>query len=136
MTNKKIIIIKLELKPRKATPAPPVGPVLGQYGINIMKFCKEYNDLTRDKVDLIIPVKIFIYHNHQFSLMLKKAPTAVLLNQALNSSLKIHHKKILSLSQIELIAKEKISDLNTDKLHKAIKIICGTAKSMNIPIVS
>ena len=139
MPKKLIAIIKLALPAGKATPAPPVGPALGQHGLNIMNFCKEYNARTADKGDLIIPVEISAYEDRSFSFILKTPPASVLLIKAANISKgssepnKINVGEV-STDQLLEIAKVKLPDLNTQNLESAVKIIAGTANNMGIKI--
>jgi large subunit ribosomal protein L11 len=138
--NKKIkTIIKLVLNAGKASPAPPIGPALGQFGINLIAFCKEYNDRTKDKIGFIIPVKITIFEDSSYSFILKTSPVSSLLLNELN--LKKGSSKpskdiigTLSLDVITKIALIKLQELNTIDINKAIKIISGTAKNMGILI--
>uniref|UniRef100_A0AAU7YQ36 Large ribosomal subunit protein uL11c n=1 Tax=Gracilaria hainanensis TaxID=2871843 RepID=A0AAU7YQ36_9FLOR len=139
MAKKIIGLVKLALNAGKATPAPPVGPALGQYGANIVMFCKEYNARTTDKVGLVIPVEILIYEDRSFSFILKTPPASVLLKKAANiqsGSGKPNTQKIGSISAIQLqeIAETKLQDLNTQDIQKAMKIIKGTAENMGIQI--
>lgn len=139
--NKKIkTVIKINLLAGKATGAPPVGPSLGQHGINIAMFCKEYNAKTLDKIGMIIPAKITIYEDHSYSFILKSSPTSSLLKSLLKlkkGSSKPNSDFIgnVSLRQIKDIAELKISDLNTDDINKAISIVKGTAKNMGLKII-
>jgi large subunit ribosomal protein L11 len=139
MGKKVVAIVKLALKAGKATPAPPVGPALGQHGVNIALFCKDYNAKTADKGDLIIPVEISVYEDRSFSFILKTPPASVLLKVALQikkGSSKPNRLKVGSVNRTVLaeIAKTKLPDLNTSNLESAIKIIEGTAKNMGISI--
>ena len=139
MPKKLIAVIKLALPAGKATPAPPVGPALGQHGLNIMNFCKEYNARTSDKGDLIIPVEISAFEDRSFSFILKTPPASVLLTKAANVSKgsgepnKINVGEITEEQAIE-IAKIKLPDLNTKNLDSAVKIIKGTANNMGIKV--
>jgi len=140
MPKKLLAIVKLALPAGKATPAPPVGPALGQHGLNIMNFCKEYNARTADKGDLIIPVEIFAYEDRSFSFVLKTPPASVLLAKAasvIKGSAEPNNKIVGSITseQLEEIAKIKLPDLNTNKLSSAIKIVSGTARNMGIKIL-
>ena len=141
MPNKLIAVIKLALPAGKATPAPPVGPALGQHGLNIMNFCKEYNARTSDKGDLIIPVEISAFEDRSFSFILKTPPASVLLIKAANISKgssepnKINVGEVTS-EQVLEIAKIKLPDLNTQNLESAIKTITGTANNMGIKVTS
>nr|AOM64636.1 ribosomal protein L11 [Riquetophycus sp.] len=141
MVKKIIGLVKLALIAGKATPAPPVGPALGQYGANIVMFCKEYNARTLDKTGLVIPVEISIYEDRSFSFILKTPPASILLAKAAKSikgSGKPNIEYVGSISQRQLkeIAEIKLPDLNTDDIQQAISIISGTAKSMGIKINS
>nr|YP_010171046.1 ribosomal protein L11 [Chondria tumulosa]QSD57187.1 ribosomal protein L11 [Chondria tumulosa] len=139
MPKKVISIVKLALIAGKATPAPPVGPALGQYGANIVMFCKEYNAKTVDKVGLVIPVEVSIYDDRSFSFILKTPPASVLLAKAagINKGSGLPNSKIVgsvSNSQLKEIAQTKLPDLNTNDLNQAMLIIQGTARSMGIMI--
>ena len=139
MPKKLVAIIKLALPAGKATPAPPVGPALGQHGLNIMNFCKEYNARTADKGDLIIPVEISAFEDRSFSFVLKTPPASVLLDKAANiqKGSGEPNKKIvgsITQEQLEEIAKIKLPDLNALKLSSAVKIIKGTAQNMGINV--
>nr|ARW69409.1 ribosomal protein L11 [Polysiphonia sp.] len=137
MPKKVIGFVKLALAAGKATPAPPVGPALGQYGANIVMFCKEYNAKTLDKVGLVIPVEISIYEDRSFSFILKTPPASILLARAARidkGSSNPNSKKVgsISRSQLHEIASVKLPDLNTNNLDQAMLIIKGTANSMGI----
>lgn len=139
MAKKIVAFIKLALPAGKATPAPPVGPSLGQHGINIAAFCKEYNARTSDKGDLVIPVKISVFEDRSFEFILKSPPASVLLAKAAkvkkgSANPNKNFVGDISESDLEIIAKEKLNDLNTNSLEKAKNIIRGTAKSMGISI--
>ena len=141
MPKKLVAIIKLALPAGKATPAPPVGPALGQHGLNIMNFCKEYNSRTADKGDLIIPVEISAFEDRSFSFVLKTPPASVLLAKAAKIQKGSGEPNIniigsITPEQLEEIAKIKLPDLNASKLSNAIKTIEGTAKNMGIKIES
>ena len=141
MPKKLVAVIKLALPAGKATPAPPVGPALGQHGLNIMNFCTEYNARTADKGDLIIPVEISAFEDRSFSFILKTPPASVLLVKAANipkgssEPNKINVGEVTS-EQILEIAKIKLPDLNTRNLESAIKTITGTANNMGIKVVN
>jgi large subunit ribosomal protein L11 len=129
----------LALPAGKATPAPPVGPALGQHGLNIMNFCKEYNARTADKGDLIIPVEISAFEDRSFSFILKTPPASVLLAKAANiqkGSGEPNKETVGSITseQLEEIAKIKLPDLNTNSLLSAIKIVEGTALNMGLSV--
>lgn len=137
MPKKLVAKIKIALPAGKATPAPPVGPALGQHGLNIMNFCKEYNARTSDKGDLIIPVEISAYEDRSFSFILKTPPASVLLAKAVKikkGSSEPNKNPIAKINQnqLEEIAKIKLPDLNAKDLSSALKIIEGTAKNMGI----
>jgi large subunit ribosomal protein L11 len=139
MAKKVVAIIKLALPAGKATPAPPVGPALGQHGANIAAFCKEYNAKTADKGDLIIPVEISVYEDRSYSFVLKTPPASILLIKAANvkkgsSQPNKTNVGIITQAQLEEIAKTKLPDLNTQNLENAIRIVKGTAKNMGITI--
>eukprot|EP01033_Poteriospumella_lacustris_P024438 gene24438-gene20578 len=139
MAKKIKAFVKLALPAGKATPAPPVGPALGQHGVNIAGFCKEYNAKTAEKIGLIIPVKITIYEDRSYSFVLKSPPASVLLAKyaAIKKGSAQPNKEMVgsvSLAQIIEIANIKMNDLNTTDLEKAILIIKGTAKNMGIQV--
>ncbi len=139
MAKKIKAFVKLALPAGKVTPVPPVGPALGQHGVNIAAFCKEYNARTIEKIGLIIPVKITIYEDKSFTFILKSPPASVLLANYANikkGSAQPNKNNVgkVTLDQIKEIASIKINDLNTTDMEKAILIIQGTAKSMGIKI--
>nr|QBS14365.1 large subunit ribosomal protein L11 [Vacuolaria virescens] len=139
MPKKVVALVKLALTAGKATPAPPIGPALGQHGVNIASFCKEYNARTSDQQGLIIPVEIQIFEDRSYSFILKTPPASVLIAKNAKigkGSAQPNKSKVgsLTLSQLEEIAKIKLPDLNTLKLESAMKIIEGTAKNMGISI--
>jgi large subunit ribosomal protein L11 len=139
MAKKIKAFVKLALPAGKATPAPPVGPALGQHGVNIAGFCKEYNAKTAEKIGLIIPVKITIYDDRSYSFILKSPPASILLAKYANAkkgSAQPNKDNVgtVTLDQVKEIANIKMNDLNTDSLDKAILIIKGTAKSMGIKV--
>ena len=134
-------IIKLQIPAGKATPAPPIGPALGQHGVNIMEFCKAYNDQTKDKGNTIIPVEIYVNKDKSFTFILKTPPASVLIKKAAGiekGSPKPHTDKVgvLKRKQIEEIAQTKMTDLNTTDMDMAIRIIEGTARSMGVKVES
>jgi len=140
MAKKVIAQIKLQLPAGQANPSPPVGPALGQHGVNIMEFCKSYNARTAAQEGTIIPVLITVYGDRSFSFITKTPPASVLLKQAaqLSSGAKeAKREKVGSISKEQLadIAKQKMPDLNTTDLDMAMRIIEGTARSMGIDIV-
>ncbi len=133
-------IIKLQIPAGQATPAPPVGPALGQHGLNIGEFCKKFNDATKNKTGNTIPVEITVYADRTYSFILKTPPVSELLKKAAGiekGSGNPLQEKIgkVSLQQIKEIAKIKMPDLNTDNLDQAVKIIKGTARQMGIEVV-
>ena len=140
MPKKVTGLIKLALPAGKATPAPPVGPALGQHGVNIAAFCKEYNAKTIDKTGLIIPVEISVYEDRSYTFILKTPPASVLLANAAkikkgsSTPNKVNVGSVTK-NQLEEIAKIKLPDLNTTKISSAMKIVEGTAKNMGISIV-
>lgn len=139
MAKKVTALIKLALSAGKATPAPPVGPALGQHGINIAAFCKEYNAKTTDKAGLIIPVEISVYEDRSYTFILKTPPASVLLaNAAKIKKGSSTPNKItvgsINKTQLKEIATIKLPDLNTKKIESALKIVEGTAKNMGISI--
>lgn len=132
-------VVKLQIPGGQATPAPPVGPALGQHGVNIMEFCKSFNAATKGKEGDIIPVVLTIYQDKSFSYELKTPPTAALLKKAANvvkGSGVPNKEKVgkLTKKQVEEIAKIKMPDLNTNDIEKAIEIVKGCARSMGIEI--
>jgi large subunit ribosomal protein L11 len=132
--------IKLQIPAGKATPAPPVGPALGQHGLNIMEFCKAFNDRTKTQEGSIIPVIITIYADRTYSFVTKTPPAAEMLKKAANiikGSGEPNRNKVgqVSMKQIEDIARTKLPDLNASSLEAAVKIISGTARSMGLEIV-
>lgn len=139
MAKKIIGLVKLALNAGKATPAPPVGPALGQYGANIVMFCKEYNAKTNDQVGLVVPVEITVYEDRSFSFILKTPPASVLLAKAAgivkgSGSPNIQKVGKISHNQLKEIASVKLPDLNTNSIKQAMKIIAGTAENMGIII--
>jgi large subunit ribosomal protein L11 len=140
MPKKITAVIKLALPAGKATPAPPVGPALGQHGVNIAAFCKEYNARTGDKAGLIIPVEISVFEDRSYTFVLKTPPASVLLANAAKikkGSSTPNKKNVGSITkaQLEEIATIKLPDLNTTKLSSAMRIVEGTAHNMGISIV-
>jgi large subunit ribosomal protein L11 len=132
--------IKLQIPAGQANPAPPVGPALGQHGIPIMEFCKQFNEKTKDRQGMILPVVISVYQDRSFSFVLKSPPAAVLLKKAAGlakASGEPNKVKIGKVTRTQLaeIAKVKMEDLNTTNVERAMKIIEGSARSMGIEIV-
>jgi large subunit ribosomal protein L11 len=132
-------IIKLQIKAGLATPAPPVGPALGQHGVNIMEFCKQYNAATESQRGDIVPVEISVYEDRSFTFALKTPPAARLLLKAAGvdkGSGEPHRTKVatVTMDQVRQIAQTKMADLNANDLEQAEKIIAGTARSMGITV--
>ena len=139
MAQKVVGFIKLQIEAGKATPAPPVGPALGQHGVNIMHFTKEFNERTKNDMGLIIPVVITVYADRSFSFITKTPPAAVLLKKAckINSGSGVPNKtKVASISKADLqkIAEQKMPDLNAGSIEAAMSMIAGTARSMGITV--
>lgn len=137
MAKKVIGMVKLAITAGKANPAPPVGPALGQHGVNIMGFCKEYNEKTKDQAGLIIPVEITIYEDRSYSFVLKTPPASVLLKKAANiqsGSAVPNKQKVAKVSQEQVreIAEAKMKDLNAASVEAAMRMVEGTARSMGI----
>ncbi|MBI2830162.1 MAG: 50S ribosomal protein L11 [Chloroflexi bacterium] len=140
MAKKVKAIVKLQISAGQANPAPPIGPALGQHGVNIMGFCKEYNERTKDQAGMIIPAEITIFDDRSFTFVTKMPPAADLLRKALGvekGSGTTGHDKVgqLSREKLQEIAKLKMKDLNAASLEAAEKTIAGTAKSMGIEVV-
>ncbi len=134
-----VVFIKLQIPAGSANPAPPVGPALGQHGVNIMQFCKAFNDATKNKEGIILPVVINVYEDRSFDFIIKTPPASVLIKRAANlaKASGLAGKEIIgeiTKEQVTQIAKEKMTDLNTIDLTSAVKIIEGTAKSMGIKV--
>ena len=132
-------MIKLQIPAGKASPAPPVGPALGQHGVNIMDFCNAFNARTQDQGGLIIPVVITVYNDRTYSFITKTPPAAVLLKRAANiaSGSSVPNKEIVATvtrEQVEEIARTKMPDLNVYDIDAAVKIVAGTARSMGIKV--
>ena len=139
MAQKVTGLIKLQIPAGKATPAPPVGPALGQHGVNIMQFTKEFNERTKNDGDLIIPVVITVYADRSFSFVTKTPPAAVLIKKACNlkSGSGVPNKtKVAEISQDDLrkIAELKMPDLNAASVEAAMSMIAGTARSMGVTV--
>jgi len=140
MAKKVVKLVKLQVTAGKATPAPPVGPALGQAGVNIMAFVKEFNERTAAQVGLIIPVEITVFEDRSFTFITKTPPAAVLLKKAAGietASGEPNKKKVakVSRSKVREIAESKMQDLNAANVEAAMRMIEGTARSMGIDIV-
>lgn len=140
MAKKIIGQIKLQIPAGKATPAPPVGPALGQHGVNIMAFTKEFNAKTADQAGMIIPVVISVYQDRSFSFITKTPPAAVLIKKAINlqsGSGEPNKKKVgqITQAQVREIAELKMKDLNAASVEAAMRMIAGTARSMGVVVV-
>ena len=139
MAQKVTGLIKLQIPAGKATPAPPVGPALGQHGVNIMQFTKEFNERTKNEGDLIIPVVITVYADRSFSFVTKTPPAAVLIKKAcgIKSGSGVPNKtKVAQLSKEDLrrIAEQKMPDLNAASVEAAMSMVAGTARSMVVTV--
>ncbi len=139
MAKKVVAIIKLALNAGKANPAPPIGPALGQHGVNIMMFCKEYNARTAEQVGTVIPVEISVFEDRSFSFVLKTPPASELIKKAAGiaaGSNEPNRKKVGSITRNQLreIAQTKMPDLNANDIDAAMNIVEGTAKSMGVSI--
>lgn len=140
MAKKITAQIKLQCPAGKANPAPPVGPALGQHGVNIMEFCKQFNAATQKQAGLIIPCIITVYQDRSFTFILKTPPASILLMKAANvekGSGLTGKEKVgrVTMAQVEEIAKVKLPDLNAGSLQAAIKTVAGTARSMGIEVI-
>jgi large subunit ribosomal protein L11 len=139
MAKKVVAVIKLALNAGKANPAPPVGPALGQHGVNIMMFCKEYNARTSDQAGMVVPVEISVFEDRSFTFVLKTPPASVLIRKAAGverGSNEPNKKRVGSITQAQLreIAQTKLPDLNANDIDAAMKIVAGTAKNMGVAI--
>jgi large subunit ribosomal protein L11 len=140
--RKKVLsVVKLQIKAGQATPAPPVGTALGQHGVNIMEFCRQYNEATQAFMGQVIPVELTIYEDRSFSFVTKQPPAAELLKQAAGvekGSGEPHRNKVarVTADQVRQIAERKMVDLNATDVEGAMKIIAGTARSMGIEVSS
>ena len=141
MAKKVRAIVKLQIQAGKATPAPPVGPALGQHGVNIMGFVKEYNERTAAQAGLVIPVEITVFEDRSFTFVTKTPPAAVLIRQAIGiekGSGEPNRAKVGTITgdQVRAIAEKKLPDLNAHTIEQAAKIIAGTARSMGVEVVA
>lgn len=139
MAKKVVSLIKLAIPAGKANPAPPIGPALGQHGVNIMAFCKEYNARTADKVGLVVPVEISVFEDRSFTFILKTPPASVLIKKAAGidkGSGQPESVKVGSISRAQLkeIAETKLPDLNANDVEAAMRIVEGTARNMGVTI--
>ena len=139
MAKKVTALIKLALVGGKANPAPPVGPALGQHGVNIMEFCKQYNAQTTDKAGQVIPVEITVYEDRSFTFVLKTPPAAELIKKAAgvaSGSGKPNSQKVgtITMAQVREIAETKMPDLNSVDIESAMKQVAGTARSMGVTV--
>ena len=139
MAKKVIQLIKLQIPAGKANPAPPVGPALGQHGLNIQDFCAQFNDKTKELGDTLIPVVISVFEDRSFTFIIKTAPASELIKKAI--SLKkgsgVPHKEkvgVLPKAKLREIAEKKMEDLNANDVEQAMKVIAGTARSMGVTI--
>ncbi len=140
MARKVLAVVKLQIPAGKATPAPPVGPALGQHGVNIMAFCKEYNERTAGQAGLIVPVEITIYEDRSFTFVTKSPPASVLLKRAAGvetASGEPNTRKVgkVTRQQLREIAELKRKDLNAASVEAAVRMVEGTARSMGIEVV-
>jgi large subunit ribosomal protein L11 len=140
MAPKKVLaLVKLQIRAGQATPAPPVGTALGQHGVNIMDFCKQYNDATQQMGGQVIPVELTIYEDRSFTFVTKQPPAAELIKQAAGvdkGSGEPNREKVAKLSQAQVreIAEKKMVDLNANDVENAMRIIEGTARSMGVEV--
>jgi large subunit ribosomal protein L11 len=140
MAKKKVLaVVKLQIKAGQATPAPPVGTALGQHGVNIMDFCRQYNDATQQFAGQVIPVELTIYEDRSFSFVTKQPPAAELIKQAAGiekGSGVPNREKVARLTeaQVRTIAEQKMADLNANDVEAAMAIIAGTARSMGVEV--
>lgn len=139
MAKKVMALVKLQVPAGKATPAPPIGPALGQHGVNIMGFCKEFNARTADQAGLIIPVVLSVYQDRSFTFITKTPPAAVLIKKAIGmekGSGRPNTEKVAKLKrdQLRQIAETKMPDLNAASVEAAMSMIAGTARSMGVTV--
>ncbi|MGF1478154.1 MAG: 50S ribosomal protein L11 [Cyanophyceae cyanobacterium] len=139
MAKKVVALIKLALPAGKANPAPPVGPALGQHGVNIMAFCKEYNAKTSDQAGMVIPVEISVFEDRSFTFILKTPPASVLIRKAAGiekGSSEPNKQIVATISQDQLreIAQTKMPDLNANDIEAAMRIVAGTARNMGVAV--
>lgn len=139
MAKKQIAIIKLQIPAGQATPAPPVGPALGQHGVNIMEFCKSYNERTQGQAGDVVPVEITVFEDRSFTFVTKTPPAAKLLMKAANVEKGSPEPRrdmvgTVSSESVREIAERKLEDLNADDLEGAVKIVEGTARSIGLTV--
>ncbi len=139
MAKKVVALIKLAIPAGKANPAPPIGPALGQHGVNIMAFCKEYNARTADKAGLVVPVEISVFEDRSFTFILKTPPASVLIKKAIGiekGSGQPNKEKVGSITRAQLkeIAETKMPDLNANDVEAAMRIVEGTARNMGVTV--
>lgn len=139
MAKKVVAVIKLAITAGKANPAPPIGPALGQHGVNIMMFCKEYNARTSDQAGMVVPVEISVYEDRSFTFILKTPPASKLIAKAAGierGSGEPNRKKVGSItrSQLQEIAQAKLPDLNANDIDAAMRIVEGTARNMGVTV--
>jgi large subunit ribosomal protein L11 len=142
MAKKRVVaVVKLQIRAGQATPAPPVGTALGQHGVNIMEFCRQYNEQTQQFAGQVIPVELTIYEDRSFTFITKQSPAAELIKQAAGiekGSGEPNRDKVATLTreQLRRIAERKMADLNANDVQAAMKIIAGTARSMGVEVVA
>ncbi|MEM1280542.1 MAG: 50S ribosomal protein L11 [Cyanobacteria bacterium P01_D01_bin.71] len=139
MAKKVVALIKLAIPAGKANPAPPIGPALGQHGVNIMAFCKEYNARTADKAGLVVPVEISVFEDRSFTFVLKTPPASVLIKKAIGiekGSGQPNKDKVgaITRAQLKEIAETKMPDLNANDIEAAMRIVEGTARNMGVTV--
>jgi large subunit ribosomal protein L11 len=139
--KKVLAMVKLQIRAGQATPAPPVGTALGQHGVNIMEFCRQYNEATQAQMGQVIPVELTIYEDRSFSFITKQPPASELIKQAAGiekGSGEPNREKVgrLTADQVRQIAEQKMADLNATDVEAAMKIIAGTARSMGVEVAS
>ena len=139
MAKKVVALIKLAIPAGKANPAPPIGPALGQHGVNIMAFCKDYNARTADKAGLIVPVEISVFEDRSFTFILKTPPASVLIKKAAkiekgSGNPKVEKVGSITRDQLKEIAETKMPDLNANDIEMAMNIIEGTARNMGVEV--
>ena len=139
MAKKVVALIKLAIPAGKANPAPPIGPALGQHGVNIMAFCKDYNAKTSDKAGLIVPVEISVFEDRSFTFILKTPPASVLIKKAAkiekgSGNPKVEKVGSITRAQLKEIAETKMPDLNANDIEMAMNIIEGTARNMGVEV--